>query len=93
MRHRLHDPAVFRVTITEDNVYAYLNDVEEEFIVWLPDTARPLRVLDGEDLAAEAEVHQLKQKTILERSVPGADSAPQNGAHEICPSKKDQKGN
>jgi hypothetical protein len=40
----LHDPAVYRVTVSEDDVLAYIDDRnEQEFIVSLPLSARPIR--------------------------------------------------
>jgi hypothetical protein len=39
------DPAVFRVTVDERDVMAYVNDhKEQEFIVLLPAMRRPVRV-------------------------------------------------
>ena len=40
----LHDPAVYRVTVSEEAVLAYDNGrSEEEFVVSLPATTRPVR--------------------------------------------------
>jgi hypothetical protein len=44
---RLADPAVYRVTVDEAHVLAYLNESqrnEQEFLVLLPATARPARM-------------------------------------------------
>lgn len=43
----LADPAVFQVTIDADSVLAYSDERnEQEFIVMLPDSAKPVRVKD-----------------------------------------------
>lgn len=56
-RLELHDPAVFRVTVDENRVLAYSNErYEQEFIVSLPQSLRPMRVLDGRGVSAAAEV-------------------------------------
>ena len=44
-RFSLHDPAVFRATVTERDVLAYVNDRnEQEFIVLLPADVRTVRL-------------------------------------------------
>lgn len=59
----LADPAVFGVHVEEHDVLSYTDDREEqEFIVLLPKGARPVRVLEGQD------VHRLADEYIAARS-------------------------
>ena len=62
----LADPAVYRLTIEAKHVVLYTNAREEqEFIVLLPEGARPVRVLEGQD------VHRLADEYITARSHDG----------------------
>jgi hypothetical protein len=48
-----HDPAVYRATVYEDDVLAYANERnEQEFIVLLPSSVKPVRVLSSQGTLA-----------------------------------------
>jgi hypothetical protein len=58
---RLPDPAVYRVTVHDGQVLAYLNESfgdEEELLVLWDRNLRPVRCLAGEELARRAEEHE-----------------------------------
>src|SRR5262245_16723139 len=69
----LPDPAVYRVTVNEASVLAYLNcRNEQEFIVVLPHNYNAVRVCDGEQLKQLAKECSDKRRQRIETAVQGA---------------------
>ena len=63
-RFDLPDPAVYRVTVDEAHVLAYVSDrAEEELLLVLPEDARPKRCLMGAELTNAAEARKPAMRT------------------------------